>query len=474
MSSRNSINRSAINGILSTPLPEDIFTLVDAQLTLLDEFLQARNLTMTDTGNAITVDALLSIFRIMYYKQSHYGNDSLFLRDFDSCIARTNDYLRMAKKTDRMIRNLSKERYPNLNWNSTKSRMRKRKEKKQPEWDKSTNLVEQKASNLVDLFTSDAIKASQRTAIYIIKEIQHSDIPRELFSRHWEEDLTNNEVAKYIVRVYGDYLSGIKQTLKSEYLYQKVVCTLIRCTVCFYIKCFILKAERVRRYGRRRNSNKIRTDFFLSPNRAILRMTHDIKVFQKFFLHISEGSTTVRRIVTKECSVLNVLFLECMAYAAGQSGSDSLEEFIIVVHKRTGADSDVTRCFLSDIFILMSCRNDHHYVEGTIRKMKEDLDMIKESLKEEQIKTLSIQATKDECNYFRLDEMLKSMYEDRILQENTVFCGIIGEDVRELKSKITGKDTHENMLSKFKKKNTTDGGGKGQTQRSYIIQPFKF
>jgi hypothetical protein len=119
MSSRNLIDRSAINGILSTPLPEDIFTLVDAQLTLLDEFLQARSLTMTDTGNAVTVDALLSIFRILYYKQSHYGNDSLFLRDFDSCIARTNDYWRMAKKTDRMIHNLSKERYPHLNWNST-------------------------------------------------------------------------------------------------------------------------------------------------------------------------------------------------------------------------------------------------------------------------------------------------------------------------------------------------------------------
>ncbi|OEU15145.1 hypothetical protein FRACYDRAFT_269234 [Fragilariopsis cylindrus CCMP1102] len=100
----------------------------------------------------------------------------------------------------------------------------------------------------------------------------------------------------------------------------------------------------------------------------------------------------------------------------------------------------------------MSCRNDHQHVEGTIRKMKEDLDMIKDSLKEEQIKTLSIQATKDECSYFRLDEMLISMYEDRILQENTVFCGAIGEDVRKLKSKITGKDTHTNMLSKFKEK----------------------
>jgi hypothetical protein len=451
MSSRNPIDRSAITGILSTPLPEDIFTLVDAQLTLLDEFLSATSLTMTDTGNAITVDALLSIFRILYYKQSHYAYDSLFLRDFDSCIARSNDYWRMAKKTDRMIHDLSKERYPHLNWNSTKSKMRKRKKKMEPEWDRSTNLVEQKASNLVDLFTSDAIQASQRTAIYIIKAIQQSDIPREFFSRHWEE-LTNNEVAKYTVRVYGDYLSDIKQTLESEYLYQKIVCTLIRCTVCFYIKCFILKAERVRRYGRRRNSNRIRTDLFLSPNRAILRMTHDIEVFQKFFLRISEGSTTLERIATNECSVLNVLFLECMAYAAGQSGADSLEEFIIVVHKRTGADSDVTRCFLSDIFILMSCKNDHHSVEGTIRKMKEDLDMIKESIEEEQIKTLSIQSTKDDSSYFRLDEMLKSIYEDRILQENTVFCGAIGGDIRELKLNITGKNTHENILLKFKKK----------------------
>jgi len=440
-SSRHSINRSTINGILSTSLPEDIFTLIDAQLTLLDEYLGSANLINTDTGNVIIMDALLSIFRTLYCKQIHYGHKSLFSQDLDSFVARTNDYWRMAEKSEHMVHDLSKLRYPYLLWNNTSTKSKKKKENSLSELDRKTNLVEQKGSNLIDLFTSHTIQASQRTAIYIIKAIHQCDIPLELFSRHWEEYLTNNEVTKYIVRVYGDYLSDMKQSLETEYLYDKVVCTLIRCTVCFYIKSFILKADRIRHFVRRRKSNRIDREHFINPKRAIFRMHGDIELFEKFFQSMSEGRTTLKKIIINEFSVLNALFLECLSYAAGQSCSNSLEEFIIVVHKRTGADSDVTRCFLSDIFISMSTRNDHHSVEGTIRKMRADLDKIKESMEMEHNKTSSIQATKEESSYFQLDEMLKSIYEDQILQENAAFCGTIADDVRKLKLKIIRKST---------------------------------
>eukprot|EP00751_Fragilariopsis_kerguelensis_P013652 CAMPEP_0170764424 /NCGR_PEP_ID=MMETSP0733-20121128/4000_1 /TAXON_ID=186038 /ORGANISM="Fragilariopsis kerguelensis, Strain L26-C5" /LENGTH=75 /DNA_ID=CAMNT_0011105079 /DNA_START=1521 /DNA_END=1748 /DNA_ORIENTATION=- len=73
--------------------------------------------------------------------------------------------------------------------------------------------------------------------------------------------------------------------------------------------------------------------------------------------------------------------------------------------------------------------------------MRADLDKIKESMEMEHNKTSSIQATKEESSYFQLDEMLKSIYEDRILQENAAFCGTIADDVRKLKLKIIRKST---------------------------------
>jgi len=201
MSSRDSVHTSTVDGTLSTPLAEDIFTLVDAQLTLLDEFLESADLAMTDTGDAVVLDALLSIFRILCYKQIHYGRTSLFLQDVESCIARANDYWRMGEKTNSMMQEVSEKRYAHLTWNTAKSK------NNLSEWEITGNLVEKEASRLIDLLNSDAVQASQRAAIYIIQAIRQYDIPRELFSRHWEEDLTNNEVAKYIVTVYGDYLS---------------------------------------------------------------------------------------------------------------------------------------------------------------------------------------------------------------------------------------------------------------------------
>jgi hypothetical protein len=403
MSSQDSIHRSAIDGSLFTTLAEDVFTLVHAQLALLDEFLVSANLAMTDTGDAIVADALLSIFRILYCKQIHYGRSSLFLRDVDSCIARANDYWMMGEKTNSMMENISEKHYNHLTWKAEKSK------RALAEWDIAANLVKQEASNLIDRMNSDAVEASHHVAICLIQVIQQLDIPRELFSRHWEEDLTNNEVAKYIVRVYANYLPDMEHSLVSECLFHKVVITLARCTICFYLKSFIFKASRLR-----------------SSNPWYDSDTYDIEVFQNFFLTLSEGNSALTKIISNEFSVFRLLFLECSNYAVGQNSPDTLENFIIVIHKRTGADSDITRHFLSDVFILMSEKRELNYcVRDSIRNMKDDLDMVKESIEEEKNSDLPAHARNADSAFFQLDEMLKEVYEERILQENTDFCGTL-------------------------------------------------
>mmetsp|Transcript_4354 Transcript_4354/g.12529 ORF Transcript_4354/g.12529 Transcript_4354/m.12529 type:complete len:514 (+) Transcript_4354:259-1800(+) len=419
-SSRDTLNTSIIDGTLSTSLAADVFMLVGAQLTLLDEFLEGEDLSMTDTGDAVVADVLLSIFRVIGCKQVHYGRTLLFLQDVESCVARANDYFTMGEKTITMMRDVSERRYSHLIWDVEES------EDKPLEWNLTTNLVKQEASRLVDRLNIDAVHASQNAAIHVIQAIEQSDIPREFFSRHWEEDLTSNEVAKYVVTVCGNYLSDIKDSLSSEYLYHKVVVTLVRCIICFYVKSFVLKAHRVRYANRRHKKGRARTEFFRNPKRALMRMTHDIEVFQNFFLDVSEASSTLRKIVANEFSILGQLLLECSGYAASQNGSENLEEYVIVVYKRAGADTDVTKHFLSDIFILMTGVDKDWCVRETVRHLREDLNRMKESIGERRNASPSVQATKADSAYFCLDEMLKTVYEERILQEKATLCGGIG------------------------------------------------
>merc|ERR1712232_1190427 len=106
---------------------------------------------------------------------------------------------------------------------------------------------------------------------------------------------------------------------------------------------------------------------------GILRMKHDVEIFRNFFLHIAEGNTALRKAAVKELSFLSTLFLECITFATGETGLDacSLREFIVVIHKQTGADLDITRHFLLDVITLMSDRNNNNIsVEDTIRNME--------------------------------------------------------------------------------------------------------
>jgi len=424
MSSQDSVHRSIIDGSLFTTLVEDVFTLVHVQLSVLDEILVSANIATTDTGDALVADALLSIFRMILFRQIHYGRTSLFLCDVDSCIARANDYWRMGEKTSSMIQNVSEKHYNHLTWKAEKSKITLN------DWDIAASLVKQEASNLIDRLNSDAVEASHRVAVCIIRAIQESDIPRELFSRHWEEDLTNNEIAKYIVRVYANYLSGMKQFFVSDCLYHKVLITLARCTICFYLKSFIFKASRVRSYNSWYGNGKLCKEFFRSPRRALMRITHDIQVFQNFFLTFSGGSAALTKIISNEFSIFRLLILECSRYAVGQNSSESFQDFIIVIHKRTGADSGVTRHFLSDVFTLMSESELNHFMRDTICNMKDDLNRITETIEEEKNNNFPAQARNAESAYFQLDEMLKTAYEERILQENMTFCGTIRNTIK--------------------------------------------
>jgi hypothetical protein len=108
----------------------------------------------------------------------------------------------------------------------------------------------------------------------------------------------------------------------------------------------------------------------------------------------------------------------------GEYSPSFLKDFIIVIHKRTGADSNITSHFLSDVFILMGEKERNYFVRDSIHNMKDDLDKIKESITDENAEGLLAQAKSAESSFYQLDEMLKAVYAERI-QENAAFCGIM-------------------------------------------------
>jgi hypothetical protein len=417
------LEKSKIDGSFSTSLPEDVFTLVDTQITLLNEYLESSGLAKTDTGDAVAVDALMNVFRILSVKQNHYRDS--FFRDFDSCIAAANDFLRMSEKTERLIALIRQNRYySRLSWEATEAK------EMLSEWDISTGMVEQEASNLIDLFQKDAVIAAQRSSIYIIRAVQMStdSLPSQLFSYEWEEELTYNQVAKAMVRTYVECLDGLQQLLVTEYLYHKIVTALVRSTVCFYIQCFVVKADKARRRLQSHTKKNKEKYSFVCPTRAVMRMSHDMKVFEEFFLSLAEGNVTLKRIVSNELSVLKVVVLELMSYATGQNGSDSLHEFVVVVHKRTGADPDVTRHFLSDIYVLLGSKKEYLTVEHHVRGMKDELERMTERVEEKRM--AGVLGDKSTESTFRLDKMLRTVYEDRIMHEKLSLCGNLMTDVK--------------------------------------------
>ncbi|KAL3916844.1 MAG: hypothetical protein SGILL_004993, partial [Bacillariaceae sp.] len=444
--------KSRIDGSLSTSLPEDVFTLVDTQITLLNEYLESSNLTNTDTGDAIAVDALMNVFRILSVKQGHYRD--AFFRDFGSCIAAANDFLRMSEKTEELIADIRQNRYySHLSWEATEAK------EMLSEWDISTGMVEQEASNLIDLFQKDAVIAAQRSSIYMIHAVQmSSDIPSQLFSYAWEEELTYNQVAKAMVRTYVEYLDSLQQLLAADYLYHKIVTALVRSTVCFYIQCFVVKADKARRrLQSHTKKNKLKYSF-VCPQRAVMRMSHDMKIFEEFFLNLAEGNVTLKRIVSNELSIFKVVVLELMSYATGQSGTDSLHEFVVVVHKRTGADPDVTRHFLSDIYVLLGSKKEYLAVEHQVRGMKDELERMTERVEEK--RTAGVLGDKTTETTFRLDKMLRTVYEDRIAHEKLSLCGNLMTDM-----KGAGKSMKTEMKGLGKKMIDMKGIGKKRKEK---------
>ncbi len=405
---RHHIHRSAISGSLTTALPEDVFHLIDMQLSLLEEYLQAKHIVNTETGISVLTECVHSIVRNLWYHQSNYRYT--FLRDVESSIAAANDHLRMMNKVEKMMRQIAKG-FPQLDW------------EEQGQGGSTTSAIRRDVSSLIFMFSSDAVNASQRVVGYIMRDIQTSNIALDLFTSKWEDVMVHNEVAISVVKTLEDYLNDVRNYIEHEFLYCKIVAALVRATVSFYVQCFVKKAQQMRHIMKRDFARKRAQKFaFRSTRRAITRMTYDVQIFRDYFHSLAHDFPPLMRLVSDELSILVVL-IECMCLAAGHMEDGCLNQYAVVVHKKiTGTNSAVTRHFLSDVWLLLGPKDAHLKIEREVKMMDKDLQRISARVKEE---APCHATTTDQSMYPRLDKVLRSLYEDRIIQENSFLCGSI-------------------------------------------------
>ncbi|CAB9502656.1 Exocyst complex component [Seminavis robusta] len=404
------MNRSVTTGILTTSLAEDIFFLVDVQLNVLHDFLEDAGILNSDDGEDVIEDALLAIFRCIWAEQTRHRET--FLTSFDMCCATANDFFRMMTRIEDLMTDLELK-YPFLEWNAL-------------DGDTKTEVIRREANDLATLFVSDAVYASQSSHLYVMRNVRESTVTEELFSRDWEDRYTHNEVILTMLRGFEEYNNDLQNFLCNDFLYHKVVVALVRATVCFFVELLLKKSSYVRRKSTKKfgksEEDRRKALPFACPARALCRMMYDIRFLQDYFHKISQDSQPLTRVVANEMNTLTIIH-EFLGLAVGHTGLDSLEEFMVVIHKRSGANADVTRHFLNDLWFLAAPHEEKERINNTFALMKGELEMVSARMKES-IKKPKMGNHPDGREVTpQLENTLREYYEDRIWQEKISGCG---------------------------------------------------
>ena len=411
-------------GTVTTSLPEDVFSLVNVQVGLLHQYLVMKRAVGTNEGDSILIEGLLDIVRSLYLRQSAHRND--FLSDLESTCAAANDFYRMMEALDELMESL-RDRYPHLSlWDTDYKKARHR---------TAVQDLAKEGAELLSLLGNDAVFAVRHTYTFVLRQIRQSALEKDLFSREWEED-RHNSIVISLVKTVEDYLYDCYSYLSNEFLYRKIVASLMRGLVCFYIRTLLRKADDLRRTIR---PLKRRWKEFKDPIHALVRMMYDIEVLQGYLGNLAKQLPSLQRLVEQELGVLVVMH-ELMSMAAGDTNVSTLEEFVVVLHKRTGADAAVTKQLLLDLWLLAAPRSRRHQINDTLALMNGELQLISSHLKEQPGKVSAFAAstvtsTTETEKALHLEGVLKDLYRDRILHERHSICGVCVQGIKSITPK---------------------------------------
>jgi hypothetical protein len=319
-----------------------------------------------------------------------------------------------------------------------------------------------------DFLAREAVISAERVHVHVLRVVVgRTRIPALLFSRQWEVELTSNQVvSELLYDVCDSFWGSIRRYLDRDVLRHKALVAVCKAVVCLYVRCLVEKAQDSagrRAHPHRRNRlreiaghlrgsgagpNGAGSGGFAHSGRALRRLKDDIAIIKEYFASKSGGNPTLARILANEVYVLELIY-ECLEAAAAsnsdgnnrkneEAGNDDdddafLQSFVLVLHKRTGADLLVTKHFASDLFFLVNPRQALRTFQEGGGGLQQDLHLVSKRMEEEEAKRHGAGGgtngkpqngipNKPDLTLVDLDQMLRAYYEDRIVQGMLPIC----------------------------------------------------
>jgi len=408
---------------LSSSLCEDVFSLAQIQVELLHEYLLIKKIDRSDSGENLVVVSLLCIIRNLHNLQMQHRDR--FLRDMETSCAAANDFMRMMECFDQLMESVNK-RYPGL----------AQRKNKMVDAGKMA-LLEKESDDLVALYGNDAVFAVQRSQIFVMKTIQQSSIPSDLFSREWEDEFVYNEVALSIVKTMEDYLYDFHSYLSSAFLYGKIVGALVKAVVCLYVRSIVQKADRIRR--RKRKGNRFVGGVveapFRSTDRAVMRMMYDMEVFRTYFQNLIKQLPGLDKLVEEELSVLVVIHESLSLILDETNNRYALDEFIVVLHVRVAKNAHVTKFLMQDLWRVAAPSTQQRVLYDTLALMDGELQLLSNKMEEGRRESPGGPRPRDRLPGLLLQEVLLEHYEHRILAARLRPCAPCINIIRKAQAK---------------------------------------
>lgn len=317
-------------------------------------------------------EAMIQAVKVIFdtLKKHQENTRDFFLTDWECCCAGANDFVRMSERCEEIIDEIKME--------CTLSA------------EAQEYLDDSCAAPLLGIYSTDAVYAAQKSAIFIFVDIAE-DIGEELFSDAWLDELPDNDLAVTVYKTIDDFMEDLGNCL-DDIMLQKTLEGLIQRFIVYYVGELLKRAT----------AHNRRDSYFADNQRALQRMNGDMNVVKEYFETLAEEDfPTLNRVIEREFDFFEAIH-EIMAIAAGISSGD-IRDFIYAFQRRI-QKYDITKMIVGDLYHLVNPSEEKKVYE-IIQEEEEDLKA------EEDENATDPQKDRSTVPGLRLDIMMKEHIE---------------------------------------------------------------
>jgi len=279
-----------VNSKLASSLCEDIFHFASITLGSVQEY--------TTKSSGILADVASLFFVQLRAKQANSRDK--FLYDIESTCAAANDYLRMTENSELLMSEIKEK---------CKSH------------DGVESMLDECLTDLIALFSKDAIYAAQYTHAFVFTSISEA-IEAKIFSTDWEKS-DGKVFVEVIIKTMEDYSVDLEKWL-NPFLYKKSIQAMIMATCVFLVECLVEKA------GKHKSNIK---PYFSDIDAATSRFKEDIIILRNHFDSLSGNMTSLTKIIGKEFEILEALS-RCLVFFSEEKerGFTVIEKDMLLIY----------------------------------------------------------------------------------------------------------------------------------------------